>query len=147
VTKKTVLLAEDISEVSEEDLLTVDGILLCSLDEAQLGQACRLICRGERIYPKGLLNRAIEVANSVSGVYQQKTHTKLSPRERELAQQLCQGKANKAIARDLGITEATVKVHLKSMMRKLGLFNRTQMAMWALVNLTNLSVTEEITVG
>jgi two-component system nitrate/nitrite response regulator NarL len=147
MTKKTVLLVEDISEVTDGDLLTADGVLLCSLDEAQLGQACRLICRGERIYPKGLLNRAIEVASPGDGVYQQKAQWRLSPRECELAQWLRQGGSNKEIARELGITEATVKVHLKSMLRKLGLVNRTQVAMWAMVNLNDVILPEEIRLG
>ncbi len=36
------------------------------------------------------------------------------------------------IARQLGITEATVKVHLKAVLRKLNLSNRTQAAIWAI---------------
>jgi two-component system nitrate/nitrite response regulator NarL len=45
-----------------------------------------------------------------------------------------EGDSNKAIANRLGITEATVKVHLKSLLRKIGAANRTQAAIWALNN-------------
>jgi two-component system, NarL family, nitrate/nitrite response regulator NarL len=38
------------------------------------------------------------------------------------------------IANRLGITEATVKVHLKTVLRKIGALNRTQAAIWALNN-------------
>ena len=39
---------------------------------------------------------------------------------------------NKMIARQLGITEATVKIHVKSLIRKIGVQNRTQAALWAI---------------
>jgi hypothetical protein len=44
------------------------------------------------------------------------------------------GDSNKMIARELGITEATVKVHLKGLLRKIGAGNRTQAAIWAMNN-------------
>ena len=44
------------------------------------------------------------------------------------------GASNKVIAYKLGIMEATVKVHLKSLLRKIGAANRTQAAIWALHN-------------
>jgi two-component system nitrate/nitrite response regulator NarL len=48
---------------------------------------------------------------------------------------VAEGRSNKVIARILGIADATVKVHLKSLSRKIGVDNRTQAAMWALANL------------
>ena len=44
---------------------------------------------------------------------------------------LMQGASNKVIARNLVITESTVKVHMKAILRKLRLQNRTQAAIWA----------------
>jgi two-component system nitrate/nitrite response regulator NarL len=41
------------------------------------------------------------------------------------------GTPNKVIARNLDITEATIKVHVKAILRKIGVANRTQAAMWA----------------
>ena len=58
--------------------------------------------------------------------------TQFSPRERSVLSLLQKGEPNKKIARDLGLTEATVKVHLKSILRKMGANNRTQAAVWAL---------------
>jgi DNA-binding CsgD family transcriptional regulator len=55
----------------------------------------------------------------------------LSPRETDMLRSLSCGNSNKLIARDLGITEATVKVHLRSLMRKIVVENRTQAALWA----------------
>lgn len=57
--------------------------------------------------------------------------SKLSSRELQVLEGLTQGKSNKEIARDLDIMEPTVKLHLKSLFRKLDVSNRTQAAMIA----------------
>ncbi len=53
-----------------------------------------------------------------------------SEREWEILRCLASGKSNKSTARELDIAEATVKVHVKSLLRKLGVANRTQAAIW-----------------
>jgi two-component system, NarL family, nitrate/nitrite response regulator NarL len=55
----------------------------------------------------------------------------LSNRELAILRTLMEGASNKTIARRLVITEATVKVHMKAILRKLRLQNRTQAAIWA----------------
>ncbi|WP_425286916.1 response regulator transcription factor [Microvirga vignae] len=55
----------------------------------------------------------------------------LSAREAEVLSCLRQGVSNKVIARQLDVTEATIKVHVKTILRKIGASNRTQAAMWA----------------
>jgi two-component system, NarL family, nitrate/nitrite response regulator NarL len=55
----------------------------------------------------------------------------LSSRELAILRTLMEGASNKIIARRLVITEATVKVHMKAILRKLRLQNRTQAAIWA----------------
>lgn len=55
----------------------------------------------------------------------------LSSRERAVLECLTEGASNKVIARRLEITEATVKVHVKSILRKVRAKNRTQAALWA----------------
>ena len=55
----------------------------------------------------------------------------LSRRETLILRMLIQGASNKVIARNLVITESTVKVHMKAILRKLRLQNRTQAAIWA----------------
>jgi DNA-binding NarL/FixJ family response regulator len=57
---------------------------------------------------------------------------RLSNREQTILKQLTQGASNKQIARELNIAEATVKVHVKSLLRKIHVSNRTQAAMWAI---------------
>ena len=62
---------------------------------------------------------------------------KLSPQETErILRCLMQGKSNKIIARRFDITDATVKVHIKAILRKISVRNRTQAAIWAQSHLT-----------
>jgi two-component system nitrate/nitrite response regulator NarL len=56
----------------------------------------------------------------------------LSQREREILIRLAEGDSNKQIARLCNITESTVKVHLKAILRKITVHNRTQAAIWAI---------------
>jgi two-component system nitrate/nitrite response regulator NarL len=58
----------------------------------------------------------------------------LSEREAGILDCLGSGSSNKVIARELGVAEATVKVHIKSVLRKINVKNRTQAAVWALNN-------------
>jgi DNA-binding NarL/FixJ family response regulator len=53
---------------------------------------------------------------------------RLSPREREVADRLCAGKPNKTIARELEISESTVKVFVRRILTKVGASNRTEAA-------------------
>ena len=62
-------------------------------------------------------------------------HHSLSEREVQILRHLEAGRPNKMIARDLRVTEATIKVHLKSILRKLRVTNRTQAAIWAHTNM------------
>ena len=55
----------------------------------------------------------------------------LTPRERDVISQISIGLSNKGIARALGISEGTVKIHLHNLYCKLELGNRTKLAMWA----------------
>ena len=55
----------------------------------------------------------------------------LSPREQEVLLLVRKGRANKQIARELGISERTVKAHLTSVFARIGVTDRTQAALWA----------------
>lgn len=58
----------------------------------------------------------------------------LSEREEQILKALVRGHSNKMIARMYSVTEATVKVHMKSILRKIRVANRTQAAIWAIKN-------------
>ena len=89
-------------------------------------EAVRALLEGKRWFPPGLDVESLVLpseeavaANRLAG---------LSPQQYRIALMLSEGKLNKQIAYDLDIAEATVKVHVSSILRKLGLVNRTQVA-------------------
>ena len=76
---------------------------------------------GEIYKPLDFLSQGDEDLDQVS----------LTPRESDVLVGISEGKSNKEIARDLDIQEVTVKLHLKTMSRKLKAKNRTHAAMLA----------------
>jgi two-component system nitrate/nitrite response regulator NarL len=124
-------------EIGLDEIAPLSGILTYCLSADAFVRSLRLICSGERVFPRDLaLEPSPEVASS--GIKSGCNGVHLSPREKEILSYLVAGDSNKAIARCLGITEATVKVHLKSVQRKIRVENRTQAAIWALTNLPEL---------
>jgi len=59
---------------------------------------------------------------------------KLTKRETQILRHIALGKSNKVIGRELDIAEATVKVHIKNLLKKLGLRTRVEAAIWAVEN-------------
>lgn len=127
----------DILEADEEVVAVLSGILTYDLSADALVQSLRLISTGERVFPHDLVSGRSLPAPS-PGVQPRSDAGRLSPREREVLSYLLGGHANKVIARRLGTSEATVKVHLKNLLRKIKMDNRTQAAIWALSNLPEL---------
>jgi DNA-binding NarL/FixJ family response regulator len=70
-------------------------------------------------------------ANGGAPLNAQSRACNLTGRQKAVLERLCQGEPNKQIARRLGMTEGTVKVHVRQIMRKLGASNRTQAAVCA----------------
>jgi DNA-binding NarL/FixJ family response regulator len=62
----------------------------------------------------------------------------LTPLDREVLSSVLEGHSNKVIAQRLGVIEATAKVHLETLLRKINVTNRTQATIWALSNLESL---------
>ena len=130
-TARIVVLADDLSV----DVLRAamgggaDGFLSKSVSPEALIQSLQLVMLGEKVFPTNLAAMLLDIIaaprHSLRG---------LSPREQEILQALVTGASNKMIAYKLGITEATVKVHLKTLLRKIDVNNRTQAAIWAMNN-------------
>ena len=76
-------------------------------------------------------DRPIEAATTPAGSSAAEVTHALSRRELLILRMLTEGASNKVIALKMVITESTVKVHMKAILRKLRLQNRTQAAMWA----------------
>jgi DNA-binding NarL/FixJ family response regulator len=89
-----------------------------------------LVMLGQTLLPASMLPSASEVGGRapapVSG-----DPMRLSPQELRILRRLAEGQSNYTIAYEAGITESTVKVHVKSILRKIGANNRTQAAVWA----------------
>jgi two-component system nitrate/nitrite response regulator NarL len=118
-----------------DQIAALSGILTCDLSAEAFVRSLRLICSGERVFPRELTMRSKPRTPSHETSPPRTDADRLSPREREILSHLTEGHSNKGIARILGIAEATVKVHLKSLLRKISVDNRTQAAIWALSNL------------
>jgi two-component system, NarL family, nitrate/nitrite response regulator NarL len=128
----------------------VDSFCLATAGREVLINILELTVLGEQILPRSVIQSLLNHASTdsrlgrTSSTFEQSIPdprvTKLSPRETVILQSLMGGEANKVIARRLEITEATIKVHVKSILRKIGAANRTQAAMWAN---ENLRVTEK----
>jgi two-component system nitrate/nitrite response regulator NarL len=108
----------------------VDSYLSKDMTAQALSRAFELIMLGQQIFPTKLMLEMREQEAAVGSDI--RARTGLSPRELVILRALVDGKSNKAIARDLNITEATVKVHLKALLRKVRVSNRTQAAVWAM---------------
>ena len=111
-----------------------DGYLMKDLSSEALAQSLRLVIMGEKVFPTHLA--ALLISGRVSGIELETPMSRkgLSQREGQILRYLVNGDSNKMIANQLRITEATVKVHLKSVLRKINASNRTQAAIWALNN-------------
>jgi two-component system nitrate/nitrite response regulator NarL len=107
-----------------------DGFLIKTVSPEALIQSLQLILLGEKVFPTNLASMLLDM----TAVGPQHSIRGLSPREQEILQSLVTGASNKLIANRLGITEATVKVHLKTLLRKIDVNNRTQAAIWAMNN-------------
>ena len=101
------------------------GFLPKTLSARALVAAMHRMMRGEQFVPPGVLS-----AES-GGTRAAPTLAQLSLREKQAWRGLAQGKSNKEIARDLQVAETTVKLHVKTLYRKLGVSNRTQAALLA----------------
>lgn len=113
----------------------VVGYLMKDMSADALAQSLGLVMMGEKVFPTHLADLLVaghmqsQSAGDLSAV-----RKGLSQRETQILRCLIDGDSNKIIAGNLGITEATVKVHLKSLLRKINAVNRTQAAIWAMNN-------------
>lgn len=95
------------------------GFLPKTLAPQSLVSAVRHMLSGQIYMPLEFFNSESDAEADVN----------LTPRERDVLVGITEGKSNKEIARDLGIQEVTVKLHVKTLSRKLGARNRTHAAM------------------
>ena len=110
------------------------GYLLKDMEPDALVVALKKVIAGEMVV-------APELASTLAAIIQNKENSdeeesktifsSLSPREMEILAHLTEGQSNKVIAKHLGISDGTVKLHVKSILRKLGLHSRVEAAVLA----------------
>ena len=110
------------------------GYLLKDIACEALMQSLKLVMMGEKVFPTHLAELLVSGRTEDMGAELPTRRKGLSQREVQILRCLLNGNSNKMIANHLNITEATVKVHLKSLLRKINASNRTQAAIWALNN-------------
>ncbi|WP_029007376.1 LuxR C-terminal-related transcriptional regulator [Azospirillum halopraeferens] len=113
-----------------------DAYLDKAMSSESLLRALQLVMLGEVVYPTHVASLLMATTNErpVAPVLPALSGNELSRREVQILRCLLAGQSNKAIARHLHITESTVKMHFKNVMRKINAQNRTQAAVWAIQN-------------
>lgn len=113
------------SQLVKADNLDPDGIVLKTSDPALLLECMEKVQAGEIWVDPEIAERTRAAKERLS------LAPSLTPRERELVDLVRQGLRNREIAAQLGVTEGTVKVYLHAIFDKLGVDNRTELAMRA----------------
>jgi len=133
---KVVVLFEDFNVKAMLECFNAgaQAYIVKSMKSARLIAALRLAALGEKVVP----SEFVDVLGSqgvdlpvTSEVEREIEGANISPREFDVLCCLMAGYPNKVIARKLDVCEATVKVHVKAILRKLNVRNRTQAAVWA----------------
>ncbi|HBI8157594.1 TPA: two-component system response regulator NarL [Escherichia coli] len=114
----------------EEDVVTAlkrgaDGYLLKDMEPEALHQAAA----GEMVLSEAL-TPVLAASLRANRATTERDVNQLTPRERDILKLIAQGLPNKMIARRLDITESTVKVHVKHMLKKMKLKSRVEAAVW-----------------
>lgn len=121
------------SDLVESLRAGAQGYLLKDMEPDALVIALRDIVAGKTVVAPDL---APILAKAVKGKSDEPISTKspfseLTPRETEILGLLAEGQSNKAIARNLGISDGTVKLHVKAILRKLNVHSRVEAAVMA----------------
>ncbi|MDH7639203.1 LuxR C-terminal-related transcriptional regulator [Sphingomonas oryzagri] len=109
----------------------VTGVLDRTVSFATLACQLELLALGGCVVPAGFVETLAKPQPPVLSDVTAAAVQRLSVREREIVQCIATGMSNKVIARQLQLSEPTVKVHVGAVLRKLNLTNRTKVAVWA----------------
>jgi two-component system, NarL family, nitrate/nitrite response regulator NarL len=122
-----------VSRLAEALTAGVDGYLAKNMSAEALSQSLHLVLLGEKVFPTDLAQ--LLTARELTGRSDDGETARfsgLSDREMQILACLVTGDQNKQIANALNISDGTVKVHLKAILKKLRVQNRTQAAIWAM---------------
>ncbi|MDU4095571.1 MAG: two-component system response regulator NarL [Pantoea sp.] len=122
----------------EEDVVSAlkrgaDGYLLKDMEPEELLTALHQAAAGQLVLSETLTSVLISSLRETPPATQRDLQ-QLTRREQDILRQIARGLPNKTIARKLNITESTVKVHVKHLLKKLQLKSRVEAAVWYLQN-------------
>jgi DNA-binding NarL/FixJ family response regulator len=126
-----------VSDTSDDLIGTIragaDGYLLKDMEPEELLAHIKEAVFGSTVIAAGLAGR-LATALREEATAKNRDVNELTEREMQILRSLAGGKSNKLIARDLDITEGTVKVHVKHLLRKLNFRSRVEAAVWVVEN-------------
>ncbi|MBX9810836.1 MAG: response regulator transcription factor [Burkholderiales bacterium] len=134
---QTQVLMLTVSEDAEDLIDTLKsgarGYLLKNIDADYLVDSIRRAARGEAVMSPQMTSKLVHGLQSGGAAAAPAVPEKdrISPRERDILELLARGASNKEIARELGLSESTVKIHMQNILRKLNLSSRVQAAVYA----------------
>ncbi|MDE2295435.1 MAG: response regulator transcription factor [Gammaproteobacteria bacterium] len=125
--------SEDAADLGAALRAGASGYLLKSCDATELVSAIERAYHGEAVISPEMTSKLADAfaAPLVASTSAALDESVLSPRERQVAAAVAGGSSNKEIARELKIAEATVKIHVASILRKLDLTSRVEIAVYA----------------
>jgi len=119
---------------NEQDLLEAlkngaSGYLLKDMEPDALVTALRDIDAGKTVVAPHLTSVLVRfIQGDTTATEKQGPFSELTPRESEILELIADGQGNKLIARNLGISDGTVKLHVKAVLRKLEVHSRVEAA-------------------
>jgi two-component system nitrate/nitrite response regulator NarL len=122
-----------------------DGYICKRIKRDALMKSLSLVMQGQVVLPVeasrllGRLNEGTTISRRLVSKAPVPFKRNLSERQTEILFSLMQGESNKAIARHFAISEATVKVHIRAILRIISVKNRTQAAIWALNHMVDMA--------
>jgi two-component system nitrate/nitrite response regulator NarL len=130
--------SEDEADLAAALRAGASGYLLKNMEGDALLTAIRRVMRGASVVAEEMTEKLVAAYRGAAGspagapaAPPASPIDQLSPREREILRGIARGASNKEIARELGIAETTVKIHVQHVLRKLGLSSRVQAAVLA----------------
>ena len=107
------------------------GYLLKDMEPEELVGALRDIENGKNVVAADLTDALARMVQGETTIDDDGPFSELTPRETEILCLLADGQSNKLIARNLGISDGTVKLHVKAILRKLSIHSRVEAAVMA----------------
>ncbi|MDQ0139907.1 response regulator [Cupriavidus necator] len=134
---QTAVIVLTVSEEAEELATALRGgargYLIKNIETEALIAAIRRAAAGEPVISDSMTAKLVAQfrAPAPAAAPRHEEAARLTAREREIVQGLARGESNKEIARDLGVAESTVKIHVQNILKKLNLASRVQVAVYA----------------